>query len=205
MAHPERLLPLATVIWFGSLEFMSFGHGYNMVLLLPRHPTDGDHELSQHGGALRQYRRSRQARATRRRRAQRNRRHCLTKDGGIPRSGASQLDANTDFLPEDLCRMSLAEGKMPIGSSTILPPGVTPPPPGPTTPAQGMTPSLAFPFGLDSVARAYASSVSTSMSAYEELPGHHLRSTLELVASTPASEYLDSMETLETEPRATTS
>jgi hypothetical protein len=101
--------------------------------------------------------------------------------------------------------MSLVEGKMPTGISTALPPGVTPPPPGPTTPAQGMTPSSAFLFGLDSVARAYASSVSTSMSAYEELPGHHLRSTLDLVASTPSSEYLDSMETPETEPHATTS
>jgi hypothetical protein len=98
--------------------------------------------------------------------------------------------------------MSLAEGLMPTGSSTALPLGVTPPPPGPTTPAQGTTPPSAFPFGLDSVARAYASSVSTSMSAYEELPGHHLRFTLDLIASTPASEYLDSMETLETEPRA---
>jgi hypothetical protein len=28
MAHPERLLPLAMVIWFGSLEFMSLAHGY---------------------------------------------------------------------------------------------------------------------------------------------------------------------------------
>jgi hypothetical protein len=40
------------------------------------------------------------------------------------------------------------------------------------------------------------------MSAYEELPGHHLRSTLDLVESTPASEYLDSTETPETESRA---
>jgi hypothetical protein len=131
--------------------------------------------------------------------------HRLVEDGRIPRSGASQPDANTDFLPKDLCRMSLAEGKMPTGSSTALPLGVTPPPPGPTTPARGTTPSSAFPFGLDSVARVYASSVSTSMSAYEELTGHHLCSTLDLVASTPASEYLDSMETPETEPRATAS
>jgi hypothetical protein len=99
--------------------------------------------------------------------------------------------------------MSLAEGKMPTRNSTALPLGVTPPLPGLTTPAQGTTSPSAFPFGLDSVARAYASSVSTSMSAYEELPGHHLRSTLDLVASTPASEYLDSTETPETEPRAT--
>jgi hypothetical protein len=61
MADPERPLPLATVIWFGSLEFMSLGHDYDMVLLLPRHLTDKDHELSQPGGALCWYRRSRQA------------------------------------------------------------------------------------------------------------------------------------------------
>jgi hypothetical protein len=35
------------MIWFGSLEFMSLGYGYDMVLLPPRHPTDGNHELSQ--------------------------------------------------------------------------------------------------------------------------------------------------------------
>jgi hypothetical protein len=46
MADPERPLPLATVIWFGSLEFMSLGHGYDMVLLPPRYLTDEDHELS---------------------------------------------------------------------------------------------------------------------------------------------------------------
>jgi hypothetical protein len=43
------------------------------------------------------------------------------------------------------------------------------------------------------------------MSAYEELLGHHLCSTLDLVASTPAFEYLDSMETPDTELRATAS
>jgi hypothetical protein len=47
MADPERPLPLATVIWFGSLEFMSLGHGYDMVLLPPRHPTDEDHDLGE--------------------------------------------------------------------------------------------------------------------------------------------------------------
>jgi hypothetical protein len=99
--------------------------------------------------------------------------------------------------------MSLAEGKMPIGSHVAPPPGAVLPPASSTTPAPGTMPSPAFPFGLDSVARAYASSVNTCMSAYEELPGHHLRSTLDLVASTPASEYLDSTETPDTEPRAT--
>jgi hypothetical protein len=121
MADPERPLPLATVIWFGSLEFMSLSYGYDMVLLPPRHPTDGDHELSQLGGALRRYHRSRRARAARRRRAQRSHHHRLAGGDGVPRSGAPQLDADTDFLAEDLCRMSLDEGKMPTGHP-ITPP-----------------------------------------------------------------------------------
>jgi hypothetical protein len=28
MADPEHPIPLATVIWFGSLKFMSLGYGY---------------------------------------------------------------------------------------------------------------------------------------------------------------------------------
>jgi hypothetical protein len=99
--------------------------------------------------------------------------------------------------------MSLAEGKMPIGSPTALPPGAAPPPASSIAPVPRTMPSPTFPFGLDSVAWAYASSVITCMSAYEELPGHHLRSTLDLVASTPASKYLDSTETPDTEPRVT--
>ena len=38
----------------------------------------------------------------------------------------------------------------------------------------------------------YASSVSTNMSAYEDLPRHHLLSIRNLIASTPDSSYLDS-------------
>jgi hypothetical protein len=58
-----------------------------------------------------------------------------------------------------------------------------------------------FPYGLNTAAQGYASSISTSMGIYEELPGHHLCFTLDLVASMPASEYLDSMETPGTELR----
>jgi hypothetical protein len=46
MADPKCPLSLATVIWFESLEFMSLGYGYDMILLLPRHPTNHDYELS---------------------------------------------------------------------------------------------------------------------------------------------------------------
>jgi hypothetical protein len=46
MADPKDPLPLATVIWFRSLESMSLGYGYDMVLLPPRYPMDRDYKLS---------------------------------------------------------------------------------------------------------------------------------------------------------------
>jgi hypothetical protein len=100
--------------------------------------------------------------------------------------------------------MSLAEGKTPTGCPVTPPPGMAPPPASLIAPVPGSMPLSAFPYGLDLVVRAYASSVSTRMSTYEELPGHHLRSTLDLVAFMPVSEYLDSMETPDAELRTTT-
>jgi hypothetical protein len=35
MADSEHSFPLATVIWFESLEFMSLSYGYDMVLSRP--------------------------------------------------------------------------------------------------------------------------------------------------------------------------
>jgi hypothetical protein len=49
------------MIWFRSLEFMSLGYGYDMVLLPPRHLTDRDYDLSQRGEALRRHHHSRWA------------------------------------------------------------------------------------------------------------------------------------------------
>jgi len=49
-----------------------------------------------------------------------------------------------------------------------------------------------FPFGMRFAAATYASSVSTNMSAYEDLPGHHLISIRNLVASTPDDSYPES-------------
>jgi len=43
--------------------------------------------------------------------------------------------------------------------------------------------------GLKSTAATYASSVSTSLSAYADLPGHHLRSTLDVITTPPVSSY----------------
>jgi hypothetical protein len=51
MANPEHCLPLAMMIWFGSLEFMSLGYDYDMVLLPPRNHTDNGYYFSYPGGA----------------------------------------------------------------------------------------------------------------------------------------------------------
>jgi len=40
MADKFRLLRLGTIMMFGSLEFMSLGSGYDMVLLPPRDDTE---------------------------------------------------------------------------------------------------------------------------------------------------------------------
>jgi hypothetical protein len=103
--------------------------------------------------------------------------------------------------------MSLAEGKMRTEHPITPPTGAVPPSSdlGSTPPTPRTMPLWAFPYGLKTATRAYASSVSASMSAYEKLPGHHLRSALDLVTSTLASEYLDSTSTSDTELRAITS
>ena len=48
------------------------------------------------------------------------------------------------------------------------------------------------PYGMSTPAATYASSVSTNMSTYKDLPGHHLLSVRNLIASTPDSSYPNS-------------
>jgi hypothetical protein len=46
-----------------------------------------------------------------------------------------------------------------------------------------------FPHGVRNVAAAYASSVSTDVAAYEDLPGHHLLAVRNLIATTNDESY----------------
>lgn len=50
-----------------------------------------------------------------------------------------------------------------------------------------MTAPFRLPYGLKSVATAYASFMGTSLSAYMDLLGHHIGSTLDLIAAPSAS------------------
>ena len=50
---------------------------------------------------------------------------------------------------------------------------------------------LVLPYGLKNVAASYTYSASTSLSAYVDLLGHHLRSTLDHIATPPMLSYLE--------------
>jgi hypothetical protein len=54
--------------------------------------------------------------------------------------------------------------------------------------------SRSLPSGMSNVDAGYLSLISTHMSAYTELLGHHLWSTLDLLATIPTSEHVDSEE-----------
>jgi hypothetical protein len=71
-----------------------------------------------------------------------------------PRSSAPQPDADTESLDEDLRRISLAMGKMPVGHPVILPSGAAPPPAGSgsVSLATGTMPPWTFPYGLNTIA-----------------------------------------------------
>jgi hypothetical protein len=58
-------------------------------------------------------------------------------------------------------------------------------------PKEGATVPSPFPFEMRNAATTYASSISTNMSAYEDLPGHHLLSIRNLIASSPDDSYSD--------------
>eukprot|EP00267_Zea_mays_P043203 XP_020395269.1 uncharacterized protein LOC109940245 [Zea mays] len=194
MANPENPFPLGTVIWFGSLEFMSLGYDYDMVLLPPRHHTDDDYRFSQPGGARplllpwpeegHPDLRRRPSRRRRRRRNNRNR----TAGGASRPAGASGQADGADSLVRDLSDVSLAPRTT---TATHVASTISPSAPPPAIREVGST-SRSLPFGMSNVAAGYPSSVSTHMSAYTELPGHHLQSTLDLLATTPTSEHVDS-------------
>ena len=58
----------------------------------------------------------------------------------------------------------------------------------PVPPREGATAPLPFLFGMRNAA-IYASSSSTNFTEYEDLPGHHLLSIRNLIASSPDDSY----------------
>jgi hypothetical protein len=59
-----------------------------------------------------------------------------------------------------------------------------------TTPTgERVTPESRFPHRMRNAAAAYASSVSTDVEVYEDLPGHHLLAVRNLIATTNDESY----------------
>ena len=158
MADPVRPLRLGTVIWFESLEFMSVGYEYDMVLLPPRAPsTDGDITHQQPRRGRRLSRRSRRARQARR---ERNHPNTAQVQGDAPCSTSlPHPTVGAESLAGDLSSLSLGKGKAPVARSDALPSSSAPPPPEEPTPAERSPATTQSPylFGLSNAVAAYGS------------------------------------------------
>jgi hypothetical protein len=176
MAAP---LPLDTVVWFGSLEFMSLGYDYDMVLLPLRALSDSDSSSRcQRHGRQPGHQGHHSCRAHRMRRARKNPRPCSGTGGDSPSSPkSSHPTARIGSLARDLPGMHLAVGKAPLaqgvstgqrsrGSSRSM---------GPASVTGGPTavPS-SFPYGLSNAAMGYSRSMRSTMSSCMRRLEHHL-------------------------------
>ena len=160
-------LPAGYEIRFGSLEFRATGDGYLMELLSPRRNPDTLTSPARHNRRSGQC--SRQARAERRR--------------------ATRLSSPT-WVEAAMSRLSVAADGV-TASSSRAPASATPAPSSTAAlvpPRRGATAASPFPIGMSNAA-SYASSSSTNFAEYEDLPGHHLLSIRNLIASSPDNSY----------------
>ena len=162
-------LPAGFVIWFGSLEFRATGNGYLMRFLSPRRNPITPTSPARHD--RRSGLRSRQARAERR----------LTARHNSPtwvEASMSQLSIEANGATVSSSRASASSVPAPSPAAALVPPRG-----GSTSPSR-------FPFGMrNTAARTYASSISTNLTEYEDLPGHHLLSIRNLITSSLDESY----------------
>jgi len=206
--HPLRR---GTIMMFGSLEFMSLGSGYDMVLLppcghvgprpepIPPQSVRGRRSGHHVGAAQRWRQRSRISDPTTEARVR------LALPPHIPHqiahsSGSTWARGRAHGASSSAPRTNRGSSRPPIPprskGNARLPPapqkgdkGASSSRPPPSTEGGEIVAPPELPFGLRNAAATYASSVSTSLSAYADLPEHHLRSTLDLIASPPVSSY----------------
>ena len=171
MVIPIRPLRLGTVIWFGSLEFISLGHEYDLVLLPPRAPLADDGVT--HQQPERRQRLGRRSRRARQSRRERDHPDTARPQGDTPRSTGIPCPAvGTRSLVGDLFGLSLGRGKTPVTCSDAPSSSYAPPPPEEPTPAEqglAVAPSP-YPFGLRNAAATYASAYAF---AHAEPSGRH--------------------------------
>ena len=170
MANEPRPLPAGTVLRLGSLDFVVTVNGFDMELLPPEANPDTPTPPTRHNRCSSQC--ARQARMERRR--------------------AARLSSPT-WVEADVSQPSIAANGIATSSPRASALSVPAPPSNaaPEPPKEGATAPSPFPFGMRNAAATNASSVSTSMSAYEDLAGHHLLSIRNLIASSPDDSYPD--------------
>ena len=155
MATLASPIPRSTVIWFGSLEFMSTGSGYDMILLSIKGP-EGAHIAPTR---LRAPRRPRHhASLPKKRRGQHHRRPSassrpavrarpeVTQESAAPHAGTTDMP-----VP----RHTMTRGDAP--AARLLPHGL-------------FTPRRALPFGLDNTAASLARAICPNAQTYVERP-----------------------------------
>jgi len=192
MADPIRPLRLGTVVWFGSLEFMSLGCEYDMVLLTPRAPPAGDDVAHrQHGRRRRPGRRSCHARQARR---ERDYSDATRTQGYAPHSADIPCPAvGTESLAGDLSSLSLGKGETPVARSDVPSSSSALPLPEESTQAE-RSPAVApssYLFGLKNIAAAYAF---TYAFAHVEPSGHHQRFALDFSTTISTHTHTGSLE-----------
>ena len=155
------------MISFGSLEFRATGNGYLMQLLSPgRNPVTPTSPARRNG---RSGQRSRQARAVRRRAARHN-------SPTWVEAGMSQLSVTANGATASSSRASASSTLASSPAAALVPP------------RGGSTSASSFPFGMLNDA-ARAPSTSANFIEHEDLPGHHLLSIRNLIASSPDESY----------------
>ena len=135
MADPVRPLYLGMVSWFGSLEFMSLGHEYDMVLLPPRTPSTDDDIM--HKQPRRRRHPGRRSHRARQARCEQDHPDTAQSQGDALRStGIPCPTVGTRSLVGDLSGLSLGRGKTPVTCSDAPSSSSAPPPPEELTPAE---------------------------------------------------------------------
>ena len=188
MADLVRPLRLGMAVWFGSLEFMSLGHEYDMVLLTPRAPPADDDIM--HPQPRRRRRLGGRSRRARQARHGRDHPDTAQAQGHAPRSAGIPCPAvGTRSLVGDLSSLSLDKGKMLVACGNAPSPSSSPPSPEEPAPVKQnpvMAPSP-YPFGLRNAAAAYAS-------AHTEPSGCHQCFALDFSTTTSTHTHTDSSE-----------
>src|SRR5919201_2632575 len=180
MADPASPLPRGTVVRFGSLEFMSLGHGYDMALLSVGNPSGSRGKPPSSGRAERRPRHH--ASPPRRRRNRRRPRH---QPASGPGPAASSPSSATDAGPLiESPGVSRGVRAVPVahllGEPATTHPASTVPEPPNLLPHGLFGARRRFPFGLDNAAMAYFVAMRSRMSAREGRPEALLGATVGL-------------------------